>query len=406
MDQIAPQDAKTIAAMKPTLDQFKLTVDWHDAGRILPSTGALQGTPINLGTYVGAAQVREAVIGDDDRVPTPAELEQMKDPWWPQAMKDGAMGLSTALIYPPGHYAKTDELIELAEKRPVAFGGLYASHMRSEGATEMAALDEAIRIGREGGLPVEVFHLKVTGKPRWDRNDRRSWQRFRPLGDSGLDIRRRPVPLRRRGDGARVVIATLGGGRRHGEDAAAPPGYPHARAYQGRHGGEITRTGRTCTSIAAVVREYMISAVVNPDLQKYEGKTVAEIAKVLNKPEMDALFDFILADKGQTAALYFMANENDLQYGLKQDWTSIGLDAGETSLDECPLFEPHTHPQGLGCDAAASWSLCPRFEIDRFVSGRAQDHLIAGAARTSFRPWPAKERLLRRCDYLRSRGHS
>jgi N-acyl-D-aspartate/D-glutamate deacylase len=91
----------------------------------------------------------------------------------------------------------------------------------------------------------------------------------------------------------------------------------------------------------------MISAVVNPDLQPYEGKTVAEIAKAENKPEMDALFDFILADKGQTAALYFMANENDLQYGLKQPWTSIGLDASETSLDG-PLFEPHTHPRAWG----------------------------------------------------------
>jgi dihydroorotase/N-acyl-D-amino-acid deacylase len=96
----------------------------------------------------------------------------------------------------------------------------------------------------------------------------------------------------------------------------------------------------------------MISAVVNPDLQPYEGKTVAELAKAENKPEMDALFDFILADKGQTAALYFMANENDLQYGLKQPWTSIGLDASETSLDG-PLFEPHTHPR--------AWGSMPRF---------------------------------------------
>jgi N-acyl-D-amino-acid deacylase len=91
----------------------------------------------------------------------------------------------------------------------------------------------------------------------------------------------------------------------------------------------------------------MIAAVNNPDLKIYEGKTVAEMAKMESKPEMDALFDFILADKGQTEALYFMANENDLQYGLKQPWTSIGLDAGETSLDG-PLFEPHTHPRAWG----------------------------------------------------------
>ena len=91
----------------------------------------------------------------------------------------------------------------------------------------------------------------------------------------------------------------------------------------------------------------MISSVVNPALKQYEGKTVAEMAKAENKPEMEAFFDFILADKGQTGALYFMANENDLQYGLKQPWTSIGLDANETSLDGL-LFEPHGHPRAFG----------------------------------------------------------
>src|SRR5439155_13107283 len=123
------------------------------------------GTPINLGTYVGAAQVREAVLGEVDRAPTAAELEEMKA-LVVKAMQQGAFGVSTALIYPPGHYAKTEELIELA-KVSSQYGGLYASHMRSEGQSQMQALDEAIRIGREAGLPVEIFHLKVSGKSRW-----------------------------------------------------------------------------------------------------------------------------------------------------------------------------------------------------------------------------------------------
>ena len=148
----------------------------------------------------------------------------------------------------------------------------------------------------------------------------------------------------------------------------------------------------------------MISSVVNPALKQYEGKTVAEMAKAENKPEMDAFFDFILADKGQTEALYFMANENDLQYGLKQPWTSIGLDAGETSLDG-PLFEPHTHPR--------AWGAMPRFlghyardlQLLDLAAGDSQDHLFAGAARTSRRPRIAEKRLLRRRDHLRSCGH-
>jgi len=142
---IAPQNERTISPMKPVLDHYKLKVDWTTLDGYFRRLEK-QGTPLNIGTYVGAAQVREAVIGDDDRLPTPVELEQMKA-LVEQAMRDGAYGISTALIYPPGHYAKTEELIELA-KIAARFGGLYATHMRSEGASEMAAVDEAIRIGR------------------------------------------------------------------------------------------------------------------------------------------------------------------------------------------------------------------------------------------------------------------
>src|SRR5215470_5603614 len=161
---IAPQDALTLAALQPSIEPYHLKVDWSDLSgyfRRLESNG----TPINLGTYVGAAQVREAILGDVNRVPTAEELEKMKA-LVAQAMQQGAFGISTALIYPPGHYAKTEELIELA-KVAAQYGGIYASHMRSEGQSEAAAIEEALRIGREGHLPVEIFHLKVIGKPRW-----------------------------------------------------------------------------------------------------------------------------------------------------------------------------------------------------------------------------------------------
>src|SRR6266581_7569541 len=161
---VAPQNERTIEAQKPFLEHFHLTVDWATLDGYFKRLEK-QGTPINIGTYVGAAQVRQAIMGDDDRAPTPAELEQMKL-LVAQAMQDGAMGLSTALIYPPGHYAKTEELIELAKVASI-FGGIYGSHMRSEGATEVQAIQEALRIGREANLPVEIFHLKVVGKKRW-----------------------------------------------------------------------------------------------------------------------------------------------------------------------------------------------------------------------------------------------
>src|ERR1700694_2959324 len=160
---IAPQDALTLEALQPSIEPYRLKVDWTDLNgyfRRLESNG----TPLNLGTYVGAAQVREAVLGDVNRAPTPEELEKMKL-LVAQAMHQGAFGLSTALIYPPGHYARTEELIELA-RVAAQYGGIYASHMRSEGQSETAAIQEALRIGREAHLPVEIFHLKVSGKSR------------------------------------------------------------------------------------------------------------------------------------------------------------------------------------------------------------------------------------------------
>jgi N-acyl-D-amino-acid deacylase len=339
---IAPQDAKTIAAMKPTLDQYKLTVDWTTLDGYFRRLER-QGTPINVGTYVGAAQVREAVIGNDDRVPTPAELEQMKD-LVAQAMKDGAMGLSTALIYPPGHYAKTDELIELA-KVAGRFGGLYASHMRSEGATEMAALDEAIRIGREGGLPVEVFHLKVTGKPRWGSMTK-IVAKIQAARDSGLDVRADQYPYVA---GSTALASSLppwvadGGTAKMLQRLQDAPTRARIKADMATDHTDWENLYVDCGGGSGVV----LSGIVNPTLKQFDGKNVAQVAQAEHKPELDALFDFIVADSGRTGALYFAMSEKDLATGLVQPWTSIGLDGGVTQLDG-PLYEKFTHPRAWG----------------------------------------------------------
>jgi N-acyl-D-amino-acid deacylase len=264
-------------------------------------------------------------------------------------MQQGALGLSTALIYPPGHYATTTELIALARVAS-KYGGIYASHMRSEGQSETAAIDEAIRIGREASLPVEIFHLKVSGKARWGGMPK-VVAKFQAARDSGLDIAADMYPYTA---GATQLASSLpplvaDGGMEKLLERLRDPAIRRKIVVDMAHDhNDWENLYLDCGGGSGV----MISAVVNPDLQRYEGKTVAEIAKAENKPEMDALFDFILADKGQTAALYFMANENDLQYGLKQPWTSIGLDAGETSHNG-PLFEPHTHPR--------AWGSMPRF---------------------------------------------
>ncbi len=339
---IAPQSAKTIASMQPFLDHYHLTVDWTTLDGYFTRLEK-SGTPINIGTYVGAAQVREAVIGDDDRAPTPQELERMKA-LVAQAMQDGAMGVSTSLIYPPGIYAKTDELIALA-KVASQYGGLYASHMRSEGATEFDALDEAIRIGREANLPVEIFHMKVSGKARWGSMPK-VVEKIEQARASGLDIRADQYPYIA---GGTSLVASLppwvaDGGT---EKLIARLRDPQTRE---KIKAELATDHKDWENLYFDVgggSGVMISSVFSPDLKKYMGQTLADVAKAQGKPELDALFDFIIADNAQTGALYFMASEDDLTYGLKQPWTSIGLDAGESSLDG-PLYEPHTHPREFG----------------------------------------------------------
>jgi N-acyl-D-amino-acid deacylase len=339
---IAPQDALTLAPLQPFLKQYHLKVDWTTLDGYFRRLEK-QGTPINLGTYVGAAQVREAVLGDVDRAPTPAELIKMQD-LVAQAMKNGALGISTALIYPPGHFAKTDELIALA-KVASAYGGIYATHMRSEGATEFQALDEAIEIGRQAHIPVEIFHLKVSGKPRWGEMPKLV-AKIDAARASGLDIRADMYPYLA---GATALASCLppwvaNGGMQKLLDHLKDP------ATRQKIKAEMSSDHPGWENLyydSGGAPGVMISGVANPDLKPYDGKTIAEVAKMQHKQPLDALFDFILADKGQTGALYFIASEKDLEYGLEQPWTSIGLDANELSLDG-PLFEPHTHPRAFG----------------------------------------------------------
>jgi N-acyl-D-amino-acid deacylase len=340
---IAPQNALTIAAAQPSLDPYHLKIDWTTLDEYWQRL-AKKGTPINIGTYVGAAQVREAVVGDVNRDPTQAELEKMKA-LVAQAMEQGALGLSTALIYPPGHYAKTEELIELA-KVAARYGGIYATHMRSEGQNEVAAVHEALRIGQEAGLPVEIFHLKVSGKSRAGKMTEivRIIQEAR---DRGQDVTADMYPYLA---GGTALASSL-------PPWVADGGMDkllqrlHDPALRQKIKTEMSATGeRTWENLyldAGGPAGVMVASVVNPELKQYTGKTVADIATIQRKDPLDTLMDFVLADKALTSALYFIASEEDLQTGLRQPWTSIGLDINEMSLDG-PLFEEHTHPRGYG----------------------------------------------------------
>ena len=161
---IAPLNEAIIKADQVSYEHLKITPDWRTLRQYFTRLEK-QGMGINLGTYVGATQVRRVVLGDDKVQPTPAQLEQMKS-LVRDAMHDGAVGVSTSLQYAPAPYASTEELIALASEAS-KFGGVYATHMRSEGSAITAAIDEATRIGREARIPVEIWHLKAAGKPQW-----------------------------------------------------------------------------------------------------------------------------------------------------------------------------------------------------------------------------------------------
>lgn len=344
---IAPQNDKTLAPLRPFLDQFKLTVDWTSLDGYFQRLEK-QGAALNLGTYVGSAQVREAVIGDDNRAPTPAELEQMET-LVEQAMKDGALGISSALIYPPNIYATTEELIELA-KVASRYGGLYATHMRSEGASEAQALAEAIRIGREANLPVEIFHLKVSGKPRWG-NMKKLVAEIQAARDAGLDIAADMYPYVA---GSTALASSMppwaadGGPQKLLERLKDPDVRLRIKKDLAGDHPDWENLYFDVGGASGV----SIAAVTNPELRRFEGKSLADVAKEWKKSAEDTLMDFILADNGQTGAIYFMASEEDLRTGLAQPWTSIGLDSPAMALDG-PTYQAHAHPRGYG--SMARW---------------------------------------------------
>jgi N-acyl-D-amino-acid deacylase len=340
-ESIAPQTEATIAAQKDFTDHFHLTIDWTNLGDYFTRL-ARQGSGVNLGTYVGAAQVREAVIGRENRPPTADELAQMKQ-YVEDAMQEGALGLSTALIYAPGSYAQTDELIELA-KVAAQYGGIYASHMRSEGDNEVQAMEEAFRIGREAHIPVEIFHLKVAGKAYWGKMS----DRIRMIEDaraSGIDVTANQYPYLA---GATSLGASIPP-KYHAGGADAMVARLKDSAVRAQIRRDLEAPSKEFESLWRLSgpENVLVNSVLNPELKKFEGKRVSEIAAMQKKDPLDALLDVVIADHDNTGAIYFMMSEDDMKLALKQPWVSVGTDYGEVAPTG-PLAEGKAHPRAYG----------------------------------------------------------
>jgi N-acyl-D-amino-acid deacylase len=284
------------------------------------------GISLNWGSYFSETQARVAVLGYESRPPTPDELAKMKA-ILDTAMQNGAMGMTTALIYPPSSYATTPELIEMA-RVAAKYGGIYASHMRGEGKELVQSVDELIDISEKGGLPGEVFHMKAAYSPGWGTLMQEAGRHIDAARARGVDVAADLYVYTAGGTGLEATIPSWAheGGNEALLKRLADP------AIRVRLKKEIVTGSPGWWNIIEASGGWQNVVLVNaqnPDNAKYQGRSIAEIAKELNKDPADTAFDFVAQAKtGRVLAIYHMMSEQDIETALKFPWTSIGSDAG------------------------------------------------------------------------------
>ncbi len=339
---VAPLNDAIIQADKTTYDHYHFTPDWRTLRQYFTRLEK-QGMGINLATYVGATQVRRMVLGDDDKQPTPAQLEQMKE-LVRQAMRDGAVGVSTSLEYAPAPYAKIEELIALAGEAS-KFGGVYATHMRSESDAVLDGIDEALRIGREGHLPVEIWHIKVAGKANWGRMPE-VVAKINLARAQGMDVSANTYAYTAWSNGLSAFVpawAHDGGDAKLIERLKDPTTRARIRKDLLTPSKDWDNEWQEISG----PQDVLICAVQNPKLLPLQGKTLAEVAKLWTKDPMDALFDLLIEDDAFTEVAVFGMSEPDVALALQQPWVSLDNDSSGTSPDGI-LGQERPHPRAYG----------------------------------------------------------
>jgi len=302
-----------------------------------------RGVSQNFASFIGAATIRENVIGLEDKPPTPAQLDQMRE-LVRREMESGALGITTALIYPPAFFAKTDELIELC-KVAAKYKGKYTVHMRSEGNQLIEGVQETMRIGREAGLPVEIYHLKALGKDNWPKMD----QVIKMIEDA----RRQGLKIT-----ANMYTYTAGG---TGLDSSMPPW-----VFDGGREAAYKRLQDPATrqKIAEAVRtptndwENLYLAAGSPDrillasfrsekLKVYTGKTLAEVARLRGKDPVETIMDLVLEDRSRIGTIYFLMSEENIKKQIRLPWVSFGSDAASIA-PEGVFLKSSAHPRAYG----------------------------------------------------------
>jgi N-acyl-D-amino-acid deacylase len=338
-ESVAPLTDALIQADSMGFQHLHLTPDWRTFDQYFARLEK-QGIGINFASYIGAAQTRRLILGDADVAPTTAQLTQMRA-LVREAMLQGAMGVSTALEYTPAPYASTEELIALAAEA-AKFGGIYASHMRDEGDNEPAALDEAIRIGREAHIPVEIFHLKVAGKSNFGKMPALV-AKIEAARASGVDIAADTYAYPAWFNGLSAFIppwAHDGGDALLIKRLRDPATRARIRKDMETPGGHWDNEWLEITG----PKDILISAVQNPELLSLEGKTLADLAALWKEDPLNALFDLIIKDEAFTDVAVFAVSEPDITLALQQPWVSICNDSAGASPDGL-LGKEHPHPR-------------------------------------------------------------
>jgi dihydroorotase/N-acyl-D-amino-acid deacylase len=339
----APLNDAIVKADKVDYDHFKITPDWRTFAQYFARVEK-QGLGINMAHLVGATQVRRMVLGDDDKQPAPADLDRMKA-LVREAMEQGAFGVSTSLQYPPAPYAKTEELIALAAEAS-KYGGIYATHMRSEAGTVLEALDEAIRIGREAQIPVEVWHVKAAGKRNWGRM-KDIVAKIEQARREGVDITADTyaytawfnsfsafIPPWAHDGGDEKLLERLkdpATRERIKKDMLAPDDKGWDNEWQEIPGPEAV----------------LIGAVQNPELKSIQGKTLAAIAAEWKTEPIDTIFDILVKDHAFTYVAVFGMSEPDVALAVAQPWVAFNNDSQGTAPTGL-LGQEHPHPRAYG----------------------------------------------------------
>jgi len=341
---IAPVNDRMIREAKPGWDHFKVVQDFRTLAEYFRRLETRSRTTINIGTFVGAGGVRDYVIGSDDVPSTPATLDRMKA-LVAEAMKDGALGLSSSLQYVPDRFNSIGDLVEMA-KVARSFGGVYLTHLRSESGAIDDALDETFAVAERAKIPAEIWHLKTAYKANWGRMPA-VLKRIEDARARGLDITANQYPYTRASNDLDSCLPTWVREGTTGQMIARLKD-PALRERIKAEMDDADTTGWENQWYGSGGGDgVMVASVLNSDLRKYEGMTLTQVGRAMGKDPRDALIDLVIADQGHTACIISIMAEEDVRAALAHPLVSIDTDSGAKAEDG-PLSESRSHPRAWG----------------------------------------------------------